>query len=144
MNTELLEAARADGKHFDVLAKPFHPSGLLELLRDNTPLYRSKISCNSSGVAPNSMPIPGASSWMAPFGSARIPTPRPASNGFALPFETGWRTRTSERGGGQRSEPNHVEPSCGVYREWITDSVLQRRRSKGDARSASERRIATR
>ena|SRR5579863_1283561 len=38
LSAELLERARADGNHFEVLAKPFHPSRLLELLRDDTPL----------------------------------------------------------------------------------------------------------
>ena len=36
LSTELLERARTDGNHFEVLAKPFHPSRLLELLRDDT------------------------------------------------------------------------------------------------------------
>jgi CheY-like chemotaxis protein len=30
---DLLEEARAQGHHFDVLAKPFHPNTLIELLR---------------------------------------------------------------------------------------------------------------
>jgi|SRR5690348_9217963 CheY-like chemotaxis protein len=33
LSTELLDRARADGNHFEVLAKPFHPSKLLEFLR---------------------------------------------------------------------------------------------------------------
>lgn len=37
ISAELLERARADGSDFEVLAKPFHPSLLLELLRSDTP-----------------------------------------------------------------------------------------------------------
>lgn len=38
LSAELLEKARADGNEFEVLAKPFHPTRLIDLLRGDTSL----------------------------------------------------------------------------------------------------------
>lgn len=42
-STELLERANAEGNHFEVLAKPFHPTRLLDLLKGGPPVIT--VSC---------------------------------------------------------------------------------------------------